>query len=194
MSAGALGLPGPCVGAAGENQLVVPAPLRHDAVPQNDYLVDEFEGGKPVRYQHRRAIGSRRKDVPHERVGRGLVQIGCGFVEDDRGEVGQQRARNEYAPTFTRGQSMAALPDVGLQAAGQALHPVEQAGAPEGVAQLIVVTVWAGQTKVLPDGRIEYVGILRAEADRAPDLVARNVSDIHAAKVIRTRAQLDESQ
>ena len=73
-------------------------------------------------------------------------------------------------------------------------HPVEQAGAPEGVTQLIVVTIWAGQTKVLPDGRIEYVGILRAEADRAPDLVARNVSDIHAAKVIRTRVQLDETQ
>ena len=53
---------------------------------------------------------------------------------------------------------------------------------------VIVVAVRAGQTKVLPDGRIEYVGILRAEADHAADLVARNISDIHAAKVIRTRS------
>jgi len=42
-------------------------------------------------YQDCRAIGGRHKEVAHERVGGGLVEIGGGFVEDNRGEVGQQR-------------------------------------------------------------------------------------------------------
>jgi hypothetical protein len=38
--------------------------------------------------------------------------------------------------------------------------------------QLIVVAVRARQTKVLPNGRIEYVGILCAEADHTANLIA----------------------
>ena len=86
-----LGPPRVCVGAAGEDQLVVPAPLCHAAVLQHDDLVDEFEGRKAMGYQDCRAIGGCHKEVAHEGVGGGLVEIGRGFVEDNRGEVGQQR-------------------------------------------------------------------------------------------------------
>ena len=135
-------------------------------------------------YQHSRAIGGRCKEVAHERVGGGLVQIGGGFVEDNRGEVGQQHPCNRYPPTFSFGQSLTTLPDVRIQAVGQSLNPLEQADTPEGVAQLIVVAVWAGETKVLPDGRIEYVGILRAQTNHPADLVTRDVSGIYATEVI----------
>ena len=50
--------------------------------------------------------------------------------------------------------------------------------------QLIVVAGRAGETKVLPDGRIEYVGILRAEANNPSDLVSGDVSGIHGTDAI----------
>ena len=94
------------------------APLRHAAILQHDDLVDEFEGRQPMGYQHSRAIGGRRKEVAHERVSGGLVEIGGGFVEDNRGEVGQQRPRDRYPPAFSFGQSLTTLPDVRIQAVG----------------------------------------------------------------------------
>ena len=81
-------------------------------------LVEEFEGGKPVGYQHGRAIGRRCKDVPHERVGGGLVEIGGGFVEDNRGEVGQQRPGDRQPSAFSLGQSVTTLAYVGVQSVG----------------------------------------------------------------------------
>src|SRR6202008_104189 len=98
------------------------------------YLVDEFEGGQPVGYQHGRMIRGRLKDVPNERVGGGLVEVGGRFVEDDRRKLGQQRPRHRYAPMFSRGQPMTALSNVGIQAVRQLLDPVKKAHTPEGVA------------------------------------------------------------
>src|SRR5258707_12517392 len=75
-----LGPPRVCVEAAGEHQLVVPAPLRHAAVLQHDDLVDEFEGRKSMGYQHCRAIGGGQKEVWYERGGGGVGEIGGGVV------------------------------------------------------------------------------------------------------------------
>ena len=68
--------------------------------------------------EHGRAVGRSRKEVSDERVGGGLVEIGGGFVEDDRRKIRQQRPRNGNPTTFSLGQSMPTLAEVGAETVG----------------------------------------------------------------------------
>ena len=80
-----------------------------------------------------------------------------------------------------------ALADVGVQAVGQPVHPVEQPGAVQGIAQRVVVAAGPGQPQVLPDGRVEDVRVLGAEPDDPADVVAGDGAGVASADACSRR-------
>jgi hypothetical protein len=96
----------------------VAAALSYSASLEDDDLVDEFEFREPMGDEQSRAIGGSRKEVSHECVGGGLVEIGGGFVEDDGRKIGQQRPRNGKPTAFSLGESMSTFAEMGVETIG----------------------------------------------------------------------------
>ncbi len=85
--------------------------------------------------------------------------------------------------------------DHGVEALGQAVDPVEQAGPGEGGAQSRLVGVGAGQAQVLPDGAVEDVRVLRAQADHPADVLAGEFAGVDGAgQPHAAGGRLDEAQ
>ena len=128
-----------------------------------------------------RACGDR-DDVGGDGVGGGGVEVLAGLVEDEDREVGDEGAGQREALALAARQARAMLADGGVEPEGQRLHPVEEAGPSECVAELAFGRVPSGQLEVLPQGGVEHVGVLLDEADDPPDVVAVQVGQLDASR------------
>ena len=104
-----------------------------------------------------------------------VSRCSTGFVEDEDREVGDEGAGQREALALATRQSRAMLADGGVEPEGQRLHPVEEAGPSECVAELALGRLSSGQLEVLPQRGVEHVGVLLDEADDPPDVGALQV-------------------
>ena len=111
----------------------------------------------------------------------GVVQGGGGFVEDDDAGLGEQQPGDGEALAFPAGEAVAALPDDGVEAVGQVGDEVGEAGAAQGVEDLLVVGGGAGQAQVGAQRLVEEVPVLGDDADGLAQGGGGEVADVGAA-------------
>ncbi len=100
-----------------------------------------------------------------EGVGGGQVEVFGGLVQDQHGEVGEEGAGECEPLALAAGEPGAVFADLGVQAVGQRVHPLQQPGSGERGAQGGVVGGGVGEPEVLAQGAVEEVGVLGAQAD-----------------------------
>lgn len=71
---------------------------------------------------------------------------------------------------------------MGVEAAREGLDPVEEPGAAQDVADLVVGGGGTRQPDVLADRGVEQVGVLGAEADDPADVVAGEGAQVHTVE------------
>ena len=141
--------------------------LDDPAVVEHDDLVGVADRREPVRDRDRRAaLGE-----PVERLLDGAlglrVEGARRLVEHEHGRVAQDRARDRDALLLAAGEAVAALADDRVVAVGQAGDQVVDARGAGRLLDLLVGRVGPGEAQVLADRRVEEVGLLRDDADRA---------------------------
>jgi hypothetical protein len=126
----------------------------------------------------------------HEAFERGLHEAFAGgvqgagrLVEDEDARVGEQHPRDSEPLLLPAGQAVAALADGGVPAGVQPADALADVRGLGRRGQLVVGGVGPAVAQVVPDGRVEQVGLLRHDADRAAERGQRQVADVVAVEL-----------
>ncbi|CAM5716648.1 hypothetical protein STENM223S_01189 [Streptomyces tendae] len=124
--------------------------------------------------------------------------MGGGLVEDDP-LSGQQEPGDGHALALTAGEPVAALADHGVEAVGQGPYEGVEAGAAQGVPEVVLGRLRAGQQQVGADGVVEEVAVLGDHAEGRAQGARGQVADVDAADpdgalvdVVEPRQQLGD--
>ena len=132
---------------------------------QNDDVVGLVQGAQAVGDHQGSPVGRARQQRFHEAVGRRRIEVLGGLVErHDRGGSGESPGHEKPA-TLATGHCRASGADHGVEAIGQGLDPLREAGSRQELGGLVPGEGCACDPQVFVDGGGENVSVLCCHRD-----------------------------
>ena len=150
------------------------------AARQDQNLVGVGDGAEAMSYDEHGPAVAQGVECVFDFLFRLRVEGRGGFVEEGDLGVFENGARDRDALTLTTGEAHAPLADFGFVTIREGLDAVMDRGGAAGVVDLLVCGVLVGVAKIVHDGLVEHVCVLRDDTHERPQRVDCDVLHVLA--------------
>ena len=144
--------------------------------------------------QQDRATTGAGKGVRDQPLGSLPVEMGRRLVEHEHRRIREKRPRDDESLPLTAGELQSLFSDERVEAGRKRLDPVVEPGTAQGIEELAVGRVGPGEPQVLADRRVEYVGFLAGERERAAEVLLPEIACVAPADRDPTGLRVEKAE